>query len=421
MPSGSLLDRQFALLPETPDFRAVEKPQSSFLRVHSIEELTAARVDAVYWPDVPSGPSSYLRDVGNGACIYKLINAHYVPGYLLSRDLQDPTAVRGRLPPGVNRRGRWLLLTGSGEIFPESFTRGWQAPPTVRYDSGTWRFSLPGFSEYVDTPGLYLELMSGHFGHVLTDMPGRLWPFDIQECKRFFSSLRLVSMPVRYPIDLKKETWTVWTTGLLEAVGTSAERLVLPNKPTVFRELYVPSRIAPFLQPSGQRYNTLMERVGDHIKGEMPEGAERKVYLSRSRLMSESRVFSAELAERLDEMFRVKGFSVVHPQELEPAAQIAMIRGADFIAGPAGSQLHLAVFSLKPVRMLRFAPSYFHGQTDMEILQGKGGDLSEFLVDRTEEPGVPIHRLPWELNESELVGLSGFVDRWLDVPSRMIT
>ena len=406
-------DGLFAPRPEVLEFAAAQRPQSSFLRVHSIDELAAARVDAVFWPDGPSESSSYLRDVGDGACIYKLMNAHFVPMNRYLRGPKDDKLVQGKLPTGVHRHGRWLLLTGSLEIFPESFTRGLQAPPTVRYDSGTWHFSLPKFSEYVDKPALYLELMSSHFGHVLTDMPGRLWPFGIPEATRFLSSLALVSMPVRPRIDLRKETWTAWTTGLLEAVGTSAERLLVPNKPVVFRELYVPSRIAPFRHPSGQRYNSLMERVGDQIQGEMPEGVDRKVYLSRSRLTSGSRVFSADLAVKLDEMFRAKGFTVVHPQELEPAAQIAMIRGADFVAGPAGSQLHLAVFSQRPVRMLRFAPSYFPGRCDREILHGKGGDLSEFLVDRPEEPDLPIHKIPWALKSSELVALGDFVDRWL--------
>jgi capsular polysaccharide biosynthesis protein len=82
------------------------------------------------------------------------------------------------------------------------------------------------------------------------------------------------------------------------------------------------------------------DRLGPRL---MPARAERaaRVFLSRSRWRHEVRI--ANEAE-LEEMFRARGFAVVHPQDLPPHELVQTLQAAAVVAASDGTHAHLAAF-----------------------------------------------------------------------------
>jgi hypothetical protein len=388
-----------------------ERPQSAFVRVATFADLVASPEDAVFWPDEPQGGLSYLRDVGGGPCIYKLVNARYVPGRFLA--MADDANADQALPDGLVGQGRGLLITGGGEVFAESFTSGRKVHKALCVAAGEWRVNMAGPPPQERATGVFVEFITAHFGHVLTDMIGRFWPFDDPEMRRVLGSIRPFAIPLRPGSDRGVKDWPVWTREVLGALGVAADQIALMNRITTFRELYVPSRVAPFLSSSGRRYDQMMVRVGDRISAGRPEGAARRLFLSRSRLADNQRALGQQTEARVDDIFASRGFEVFHPQEHAPDVQVGTVRGAEMVAGLAGSQLHLAVFSRRRVRMLRIGPDYFPGVVDAKILAEKSGVLSQVFVRRDCPPDVSPHKAPWTFDAAELAMLETEVDRWI--------
>jgi hypothetical protein len=100
----------------------------------------------------------------------------------------------------------------------------------------------------------------------------------------------------------------------------------------------------------------MWRRISDAVGA---RGAARKVLLSRSRFNAVTGRSSGGLLRtdarwdaRLDRAFAAAGFDVVFPEELSVREQIALVRGADVIAGSRGTALHLSCFADPGTRVL---------------------------------------------------------------------
>ncbi|MCX7302421.1 MAG: glycosyltransferase family 61 protein [Rhodobacterales bacterium] len=397
-----------------------EKPQSAFRQAQSLQELLEARDDSIYWPGDSPLPTGYLRDLGSQPCIYKLVNACFTPGGFLAPTDPESDDRDAELPAGITGKGRALLTTGTLEVFAESFTMGRRAHRAMRFGSEGWKVRLPVEMLRDDSPSFFIESVCSHFGHVLTDMVGRLWPLDSKDLALVFRGMKAVGVSVPERSGSEPHDLTDWSTGLLDAIGLSPRQVRVVRRPTVFSELYVPSRVAPFLSISGPRYDRMMVRAGDHLAFGLADGLDRRLFLSRSRLSTGFRSAGADAEQRLDSIFERRGFRIFHPQEHPIREQISAVRGADMIAGLAGSQLHLAVFSRRPVRMLRIAPSYFPGPVDSKILAEKRGNLTHIFLDRVLPEGKKMHRIAWAITESEMATIAQSIDLWIEESQRQI-
>jgi capsular polysaccharide biosynthesis protein len=206
---------------------------------------------------------------------------------------------------------------------------------------------------------LYAGHWSIHFGHFLLETLPNLWPEPGE-----YPGLSgvIAHRPIRGPvapradrIRLHHPTLPEWQRQLMHLVGYGAVDLgVVHGRPVRVERLVVPSRPVVLKRRAGPAAVQVWRRVSEAVDRRGPES---RVYLSRSRFHagdhgpSRARTDEAQRA-RLDALFSDAGFAVVHPETLPITEQIELVRGAEVLAGLAGSALHLSAFAEPGTRVL---------------------------------------------------------------------
>ena len=207
---------------------------------------------------------------------------------------------------------------------------------------------------------LYAGHWSTHFGHFLLETLPNLWP-DPAEQAATLSGV-VAHRPIRGPapsdadrVRLEEPTLHPWQQQLMELAGYGAVDLrVVHGRPVRVERLVVPSRPVVLKRRAGPAAVQVWRRISDAVA---ERGRESRVYLSRSKFHAGDhgprRVRTDEAQDaRLDAFFSDAGFCVVHPETLPITEQIALVRGADVLAGLPGSALHLSAFAEPGTRVL---------------------------------------------------------------------
>lgn len=201
----------------------------------------------------------------------------------------------------------------------------------------------------------------GHFGHFLLEGLSRLWLLDSLDC----SDLHFVV----YEPELVR-----WQLDLLAAAGVPEHRIVCVERPTRFERLIVPSRAYNLHRSSSGAQDRLWQRIGESLDEGGDHGG--RVYLSRSEFRKRRALRRETEIERV---FADRGFSIVHTQKLPVARQVALARGAEHIAGSAGSAMYLGAFQPEETAKLIISPSTFCFRDDQLISHFRGGQLAYYM------------------------------------------
>lgn len=144
-------------------------------------------------------------------------------------------------------------------------------------------------------------------------------------------------------------TLPAWQRALLRLAGYRDTKIrIVRSRPAEVVALKVPERPVALKAWARPEAAALWERIGQAAETLSPRS---RVYLSRSHF---HRVHNYDPAaarstpawdDHLEAAFTAAGFTVVHPETLPLEEQLAIVRGADVIAGQAGSALHLTAFA----------------------------------------------------------------------------
>lgn len=188
--------------------------------------------------------------------------------------------------------------------------------------------SLAEPQQHLTGTWLFGGILSGHFGHMLCEGPGRLWalagrtdiegilffarPFDkANRCRRMFAHLAaLLDLP---PVQMV-------------TVPTQVERLILAEQGL----------------GSGELLNGRTEArafLRDGLARTAPEGKGRRFYISRSGQPARRGRILGE--DSMEQQFATAGYEVIRPEEFPLAQQVAMFRAATHVCGTEGSPFHL--------------------------------------------------------------------------------
>lgn len=229
------------------------------------------------------------------------------------------------------------VYDAEGRLVPQSQRIGGLARDHALSVDATW---LPPWEgRTVDLPGtwLYAGTWFNHFGHFLTETVTSLWP-----------EVRVDGL-VAHPFWFGREVLP-WQSDLLALLGHTSPPTVVGAHRLRVERLLVPTR--PYL-PNGYALSEAVQvwrRMAEAATGGAGGGAE-PVYLSRTEhhrsLAAAGRpsARSASNESELDELFRSRGFRVVHPDQLAAADQVRAVAGAGVLVGVSGSALHLSVFA----------------------------------------------------------------------------
>ena len=401
-----------------------QRPQSEFKVAATLDDLMESKDDAIHWIDAPEkAKGGFLQDIGCGAYIYKLHDAVFYPDRALQAFASQgvPTefpSAKGDLRFRHNSAN--LLLTGNRSLFSESFGRNKLVHHTLSGTTirGSTATELPDVQVQRDGECFFGEFFTTHFGHALIDMLGRFWPFALPRADRF------EKMPVAgvERIGFRNGNFDGGPTffrDMVSACGISFQNFLFLTEPTQFSTLYVPSRVAPYFNNTGPRYNALMQMIGKRLLGDSLSSQSKRVFLSRSHLPIGKRSLNPETERLVETIFSRHGFEIVHPQEISFAEQILKVRTADRLAGLVGSQMHLAVFSNSTApKMFRVRPKFHPVPWDFAILDSLGGSLHDFVAEdfgapnKNDRPDQPKKR-SWDISPEDLTRLDEDVTQWL--------
>jgi hypothetical protein len=245
-------------------------------------------------------------------------------------------------------------------------------------------------------PGLYYFAGAAwdHFGHFLTEGLSRWWLLA-----RLPQSVRAELRFVLYN-DRPLEPWQL---DFLEALGVHPKRIVHLAEPQRFERLIVPSAAYNLHCAASPAQADVWERIGSVFdRGAGPE----RVYLSRLRYTHHRALVNEQEVERL---FHARGFTVLHPQELSVADQVAAVRHARLIAGSAGSAMYLSAFARPGARRLIISPRNFTFRDDQLISHLRGGQLAYVLC-----PKGTSHEHPRRADYHVALDILGTaIDRWI--------
>ena len=171
-----------------------------------------------------------------------------------------------------------------------------------------------------------------HFGHFLTDCLARMWyAIEHPDDRRRFVFLMLKTSKLQ---ELKN-----WVYQFFDLLGLSEERIVILDKPTQFSKVVVPEQSVRIKHDYTREFLLPFEHIAKRVR----PFEVRKVFLTRGKtLKSQIHLCNQEYFEAF---YRMRGFTVIAPEELSVTDQIALISGADEVATFLGTLAHWSLFS----------------------------------------------------------------------------
>lgn len=257
----------------------------------------------------------------------------------------------------------WTWVTGAvhdadGVLVPQS-QRLWQEdrPQPAAVDPA--RIRVPERVERrLEGSWVFAGHWTRHFGHFLLETLPNLWPEEAAATDGILTIRPAYSPAPAYggkgvgPAEVsgaQQELLDIAGFGAREVLMARhrhlrVERLLVPERPVLLKHWVRPEAV--------DLWRRMSEQVGER-------GTAKRVFMSRSRFNAKTGGASdgalrtePEWDRLLDRSFAAAGFEVVYPEELPVKEQIAIVRGADVLAGSSGSALHLSCFAAPGVKVL---------------------------------------------------------------------
>jgi capsular polysaccharide biosynthesis protein len=338
--------------------------------------LTARHPEG-WWTAPISSPALYAASLGGVLCLGGLHHGEHRSGHtLLAQDrfiVPDSYFVRNRrrsLPAD--------MITSIGTNEPQTLALSRERTAVVTQ------------------PGLYYFAGAAweQFGHFVLEGLSRMW------------LLALLPEPLRAELRLvlyNDRPLKTWQLEILEGLGVGADRLLYLDEPMRFERLIIPSIAYDLHRAGAYAQRDTWEHIGRAFdRGHGPG----RVYISRSRYTAHRALINEVEAEL---RFRAHGFTVLHPQELSIAEQVAAIRHARLIAGNAGSGMHLSAFARRGARKLIISPRYFTLRDDQLISNLRGEQIAYILCSQdaaVENPRMADYQVDLDVLDQAL-------DQWI--------
>ena len=207
----------------------------------------------------------------------------------------------------------------------------------------------------------------GHFGHVLTEQVSRLWALGA--ARRRHPDIKIL-LGHRWG-----QPMTPFERAILEVVGATEEKVLLFHRPTRVEHLLAATPMLSMPEYVSPDIAETWDTVGDAIvlaggnRGPRPQ----RIFCSRrstKRLCRNTTEVEAE--------FRAVGYETVFPEELSIADQILLFRGAEQIAGFAGSALFTLMFCSQPKQVTMICPESYTATNEYLIGAVRGHSFDVF-------------------------------------------
>jgi hypothetical protein len=195
---------------------------------------------------------------------------------------------------------------------------------------------------------LWGGVLHWHFGHFLTESLGRLW--HLPEVKGDLDGVLWMVRHERAVLDADRFVHLAdkgFITGVFEHLGISTSHRVVIN-PLQVERLVVPAQL--MMNTNGPLigghavFRNFVQRAAERVRSaEGKSGG--ALYVSRANQAGLGRFV---LEEEIEAAFSAAGWSVLRPETLDVASQIAAYRAADRLVFAEGSAIHLYAMVARP-------------------------------------------------------------------------
>lgn len=249
-------------------------------------------------------------------------------------------------------------------------------------------------AEVLDIEAVYLGTLEDHFGHFL-----------LEHTNRLYSALYPKYKNVKYIIlnnrNLQKIPDFVFE--FLAALGIKKSDVYLINTNVKVKRLYVP----PVAFEIPNKYSLEFAKIFDSASTRIhPKLYFDKIYVSREKLPDRA-TFGESCIQKI---FEKNGFIVIHPEQLSLSKQIEYMSHCKWLAGIAGSALHLSLFMPNGGTIIQIKRNkLLADNSDTQYLLCKIKKCNFVLVDCAKEV-LPTHH--WS-EFPQIIGPTKYLEQFL--------
>jgi capsular polysaccharide biosynthesis protein len=267
------------------------------------------------------------------------------------------------------------LLFAEHTALPDSFRHHLDANPRNRRTKSITKEFLRIDHSLMPTetlPGSYYHLdseNSGHFGHLMTEVVGRLWGWE--QAKAEIPDLKAI-FRIRYP----DERDPVLERRIFTAYGIPEDDIVWVDHPMWLEHVVAAT---PMWHNHRPHYvHPQIARTWDTLLSGMkpdPRTGPEKVFVSRR---SAAKNRNCRNAADVEAVFAAHGFSIVQPEQLDLSDQAGLFRDAVVVAGLGGSGLFSTLYGKKLKTLIVCNQEAYTARNEHLFAMVKGCDVHYF-------------------------------------------
>lgn len=277
--------------------------------------------------------------------------------------------------------------------------------PLQGLKSGSYIPSPPDItSSYCDYDAVYLGNIDVGFGHHLLEHWNRAYAL----LDKKYSDMKFV-----FVNDKHVTTVPHFVTEFARLLGMPAENLVVLDKTTAFKNVYVPEpgfKITDFKsfnvpEFSSKEFADIYAQTANNVKG---NGNFDKIYVSRAALTLR-KTFGEKNVQKI---FEHNGYHIIYPEQLSLEEQISLMKGCKSLAGCAGTALHLAVFMPNGGQVIQIKRNKLpldNCATQYLITKTKEHDL--VFIEASVEKRKTKH---YDVHSAQIIGVTEHMKRFFD-------
>jgi len=220
---------------------------------------------------------------------------------------------------------------------------------------------------------LYLDSEHpGHFGHFTSEVISRLWAW---------STIKDISPNAKVLIGLEKgKSLPKFMQAILSSFGIENNDIVTFDDKISVDVLYAATPYYVINNHINPLIKNVWDKIGQNTKDGVSGITGNKLFIARPADGGGDRRKCLN-AERLENMFRLKGFEFYNPEKHSWKDQVKTFTNAEFIAGYAGSGSFNMMFSSGHKKLIMIGSTSYTSANEHYICTIKGFDLTYFVGD----------------------------------------
>lgn len=203
--------------------------------------------------------------------------------------------------------------------------------------------------KFIDKKVVFCGYFNRAWGHFITESVSRLW-----------YALKNDATIDNYVFIIERNTQSDFKGNYLEflkLLGISEKTIIL-NEPTIFSEVIVPEEGFVYSDHYTQSFIEMYKYICDKALKMYSGPIYERVYFSKVRL--ESSITSNININSIDKYFRINGFKIFYPEQLNLIDMIGILQNAKEFAGISSSLLHNHLFGSSNLKVIAIEKQAFY-------------------------------------------------------------